>query len=147
MQLGELNRNSFQLTFVLLREEQLGNAGNHHGLNVCTSCNKCEKDNDMLKFENAQQAKQTARALEKNLVKKGLSLSHGEALDLVSQLAGCEGWNALAAALESPHESKETSRVPQVSDVDFTRLTAVEVNGIWYRVYSCDHELLPKLKE
>lgn len=53
----------------------------------------------MLYVTSHEQAKKSARALERFARKEGFELSQGQALDAVSVLAGSEDWNALAAAL------------------------------------------------
>lgn len=78
----------------------------------------------MLHISTLNQAKKSARALERALAQKGLALSHGQALDVLSVMCGHQDWNSFSQ-----------SRTPQAlaaTLVDFERAHLEQCQALDY---------------
>jgi hypothetical protein len=89
----------------------------------------------MFAINDAAKAKKSARALEKFLKKQGIDLGHGQGLNAIAAMAGFEDWNGLQAQLKGPQTSEF---VPNIWDVDFNKVTLVNVFGGSYALNDLD---------
>lgn len=78
----------------------------------------------MLNINNPAQAKKSARALEKALERKGITLQRGQALDVLASMCGRGDWNALSqafspAGINAQLQDFERQHIAQNDDVTY----------------------------
>lgn len=99
----------------------------------------------MLKFETPATAKAAARTLGAQLANRGLSLPHGECLNMVAAMAGVADWNALSAQLS--RECAAQGQLPLIQDVPFHEVSAAIVCGRHMRLDWREEAVLALLEQ
>lgn len=101
----------------------------------------------MFAINNPAQAKKSATALRKALTPLGLELTRSATYEVLAKVAGFGDWNAMAAALRQPQAAQvplaspsQTSHV--ITDVEFSAVTAVRLDGEFYDVHSLEEDVL-----
>ncbi len=100
----------------------------------------------LLNIHTPAQAKKTARALEKALARKGLTLAHGAALETLAAMAGFEDWNAFSASMSEDAVNAllndfELSHYEHTGDEDYGQEVALVAHtGFQLRYSATDEE-------
>lgn len=100
----------------------------------------------LLNIHTPAQAKKTARALEKALARKGVTLAHGAALETLATMAGFEDWNAFTASMSEEAVNAllndfELSHYEHTGDEDYGQEVALVAHtGFQLRYSATDEE-------
>lgn len=99
-----------------------------------------------MNITNAKAAKKAARSLEKFMHKSGVALAHGNALNAMAAMSGFEDWNAMAESFSEqqgtlPEKASNIYKMPTVLDIDFSKVSLIEIYGSSYSDFYLDDEV------